>query len=98
MLAERLAEDAARFAGGWNFGPPGADAKPVSGSQTNWLSLGGMAHRGNAMRQCIPGSPLPQVRRVESEHLFGLAPTPSLTSGPRLDRGMVPRLSARGQS
>jgi CDP-glucose 4,6-dehydratase len=30
MLAERLAEDAARFAGGWNFGPPGADAKPVS--------------------------------------------------------------------
>jgi len=30
MLAERLAQDAARFAGGWNFGPAGADAKPVS--------------------------------------------------------------------
>jgi CDP-glucose 4,6-dehydratase len=30
MLAERLAEDASRFAGGWNFGPAEADAKPVS--------------------------------------------------------------------
>jgi CDP-glucose 4,6-dehydratase len=30
LLAERLAEDASRFAGGWNFGPAEADAKPVS--------------------------------------------------------------------
>jgi CDP-glucose 4,6-dehydratase len=30
MLAERLAEDASRFACGWNFGPAEADAKPVS--------------------------------------------------------------------
>ena len=30
MLAERLAEDAARFASAWNFGPAEADAKPVS--------------------------------------------------------------------
>jgi CDP-glucose 4,6-dehydratase len=30
MLAERLAGDASRFAGGWNFGPAEADAKPVS--------------------------------------------------------------------
>ena len=30
MLAERLAEDAPAFASGWNFGPVGADAKPVS--------------------------------------------------------------------
>lgn len=30
MLAEGLAEDAGRFASGWNFGPAKADAKPVS--------------------------------------------------------------------
>jgi len=30
MLAERLTKDAVRFAGGWNFGPAEADAKPVS--------------------------------------------------------------------
>jgi len=30
MLAERLAEDAFRFASGWNFGPAETDAKPVS--------------------------------------------------------------------
>lgn len=30
LLAERLAEDASGFAGGWNFGPAEADAKPVS--------------------------------------------------------------------
>jgi CDP-glucose 4,6-dehydratase len=30
MLAERLAEDASRFASGWNFGPGEMDAKPVS--------------------------------------------------------------------
>ena len=30
LLCERLAEDGARFASGWNFGPAEADAKPVS--------------------------------------------------------------------
>jgi CDP-glucose 4,6-dehydratase len=30
MLAEKLSEDPARFASGWNFGPADADAKPVS--------------------------------------------------------------------
>jgi len=30
VLAERLTEDATRFASGWNFGPVDADAKPVS--------------------------------------------------------------------
>lgn len=30
MLAERLSEDGARFATGWNFGPSDEDAKPVS--------------------------------------------------------------------
>jgi CDP-glucose 4,6-dehydratase len=29
-LAERLAQDAPRFAGGWNFGPAETDARPVS--------------------------------------------------------------------
>jgi len=29
-LAERLAEDASRFASGWNFGPVDSDARPVS--------------------------------------------------------------------
>jgi CDP-glucose 4,6-dehydratase len=33
MLAERLAEDASRFACGWNFGPTEVHAKPVS-----WLA------------------------------------------------------------
>ena len=33
LLAERLAEDASRYACGWNFGPAEADAKPVS-----WLA------------------------------------------------------------
>jgi len=30
ILAEKLSEDASRFASGWNFGPAEADAKPVS--------------------------------------------------------------------
>jgi CDP-glucose 4,6-dehydratase len=30
MLAERLAQDAPRFATGWNFGPTDDDAKPVA--------------------------------------------------------------------
>jgi CDP-glucose 4,6-dehydratase len=30
MLAERLAEDASRFASAWNFGPADGDAQPVS--------------------------------------------------------------------
>jgi CDP-glucose 4,6-dehydratase len=33
LLAERLSDDAARFAGGWNFGPEEADVRPVS-----WLA------------------------------------------------------------
>jgi len=46
MLAERLAQDAPKFASGWNFGPADADAKPVSwiadrlvrlwGSEASW--------------------------------------------------------------
>jgi CDP-glucose 4,6-dehydratase len=47
MLAERLIEDASRFASGWNFGPADADAKPVSwiadelarswGNRASWI-------------------------------------------------------------
>jgi CDP-glucose 4,6-dehydratase len=47
MLAERLAEDASRFASAWNFGPGEMDAKPVSwiadelarswGNGTSWI-------------------------------------------------------------
>ena len=46
MLAEKLSEDGAKFASGWNFGPADADAKPVSwiadrlvsswGNQASW--------------------------------------------------------------
>lgn len=46
MLAERLAQDAPKFASAWNFGPADADAKPVSwiadrlvglwGSEASW--------------------------------------------------------------
>jgi CDP-glucose 4,6-dehydratase len=53
MLAERLSEDAGRFASGWNFGPADADAKPVSwiadtltnlwGGNASW-SLDGSEH------------------------------------------------------
>jgi len=46
LLAERLSENGAKFASGWNFGPADADAKPVSwiadrlvaswGNQASW--------------------------------------------------------------
>jgi len=46
MLAERLSQDAPRFASGWNFGPADSDARPVSwianklvhswGEQASW--------------------------------------------------------------
>ena len=52
MLAERLSQDAPKFASGWNFGPADADAKPVSwiadrlvrawGSKASWSQDGGM--------------------------------------------------------
>lgn len=52
MLAERLAEDPARFASGWNFGPADEDAKPVSwiadelvrlwGSHASWRHDGSL--------------------------------------------------------
>jgi CDP-glucose 4,6-dehydratase len=52
MLAERLAQDASRFASGWNFGPAEMDAKPVSwiadelarcwGNSVSWIRDGGL--------------------------------------------------------
>ena len=55
MLAERLAENASRFASAWNFGPAEADAKPVSwiadelarlwGNRASWREDAGMHPR-----------------------------------------------------
>jgi CDP-glucose 4,6-dehydratase len=55
MLAERLTEDGARFASGWNFGPADTDAKPVSwiadelarswGKQASWSQDAGVHPR-----------------------------------------------------
>ena len=55
LLAERLTEDASRFATAWNFGPSDEDAKPVSwiadklarswGSQASWTHDGAMHPR-----------------------------------------------------
>jgi CDP-glucose 4,6-dehydratase len=52
MLAERLAQDASRFASGWNFGPAEMDTKPVSwiadelarcwGNSVSWIRDGGL--------------------------------------------------------
>ncbi len=61
MLAERLAEDSVRFASGWNFGPAGADAKPVSwiadelaalwGGDASWqLEAGAHPHESMLLR------------------------------------------------
>jgi CDP-glucose 4,6-dehydratase len=48
MLAERLTEDASRFAEGWNFGPADADARPVSWIAdklaNSWGSPGSWSH------------------------------------------------------
>jgi CDP-glucose 4,6-dehydratase len=41
ILAERLIEDASRFAEGWNFGPADADAKPVSWIADRLVTLWG---------------------------------------------------------
>jgi len=41
MLAERLAENAPRFASGWNFGPADPDVKPVSWIADELVSLWG---------------------------------------------------------
>jgi CDP-glucose 4,6-dehydratase len=61
MLAERLAEDGARYASGWNFGPADIDVKPVSwiadelvrlwGSGASWrLDSGAHPHEAQALK------------------------------------------------
>lgn len=61
ILAERLAEDGARFASGWNFGPADADIKPVSwiadelvslwGQEASWtLDSGAHPHEAHALK------------------------------------------------
>jgi CDP-glucose 4,6-dehydratase len=64
LLAERLFSDGSRFAGGWNFGPVEADAKPVRWildhltarlPGTHWKSVGG-AHPHEAQRLRLDSS------------------------------------------
>jgi CDP-glucose 4,6-dehydratase len=61
MLAERLAENGARFATAWNFGPEDEDAKPVSwiadklvrawGNNASWTHDGGIhPHEAHLLR------------------------------------------------
>jgi CDP-glucose 4,6-dehydratase len=47
LLAERLSQDASRFASGWNFGPVDADAKPVS-----WIANELVRLWGNSASWC----------------------------------------------
>lgn len=54
MLAERLAEDASRFASGWNFGPLDADAKPVSWIADEMVRLWGGRASWNRDGACHP--------------------------------------------
>jgi CDP-glucose 4,6-dehydratase len=61
MLAERLAQDGARYASGWNFGPADADVRPVSwiadelvrlwGANSSWaLDSGAHPHEAHALK------------------------------------------------
>ncbi|HVO63571.1 MAG TPA: CDP-glucose 4,6-dehydratase [Terriglobales bacterium] len=61
MLAERLAEDGARFASGWNFGPADTDTKPVSwiadelvrawGEPASWMQdVAAHPHESNVLK------------------------------------------------
>jgi CDP-glucose 4,6-dehydratase len=61
ILAEKLSEDASRFASGWNFGPVEMDAKPVSwiadklvqlwGDGTSWVQDSGThPHEAHALK------------------------------------------------
>lgn len=61
ILAERLAENGARFASGWNFGPADADIQPVSwiadelvqlwGTGASWtLDSGAHPHEAHALK------------------------------------------------
>jgi CDP-glucose 4,6-dehydratase len=61
ILAERLSENGARFASGWNFGPADADIKPVSwiadelvglwGNGASWtLDSGAHPHEAHALK------------------------------------------------
>jgi CDP-glucose 4,6-dehydratase len=45
LLAQRLFEEGARFAEGWNFGPPNIDARPVSEVMDRLTALWGMGLR-----------------------------------------------------
>ena len=99
MLAERLAEDADRFASAWNFGPAEADAKPVSwiadelvrswGNGASWSQDGGI-HPREAHYLKLDVS---KARACLDWH-----PCLPLNHGPRLDRRVVPCVPGRGRS
>ena len=99
MLAERLAEDASRFACGWNFGPADADAKPVS-----WIADELARSWGNGASWTRDAEAHPREAHFlkldasKARVLPGLASGASLAPGPRLDRRVVPRFPGRSRS
>ncbi len=54
LLAQRLAEEGARIAGAWNFGPPASDARPVSEIMDRAASLWGPGLRWEIDRGAHP--------------------------------------------
>uniref|UniRef100_A0A9E7ZVH5 CDP-glucose 4,6-dehydratase n=1 Tax=Bosea sp. NBC_00436 TaxID=2969620 RepID=A0A9E7ZVH5_9HYPH len=64
LLCERLAEDGARFASGWNFGPAEADARPVS-----WIADKLVSSWGEGASWAQDGTPHPaeaQLLRLDT--------------------------------
>lgn len=75
LLAERVAADAERFAGGWNFGPEREDHKPVSWIADTCVAAWG----GNARWQLETGAQPYEAKRLgvtyaRAESLLGWAP------------------------
>jgi CDP-glucose 4,6-dehydratase len=83
MLAERLAEDASRFASGWNFGPGEMDASPVS-----WIA-DELARRDAGLHP--PEAHFLKLNASKARGLPGLASSASFEANPGLGRGVVPR-------
>jgi CDP-glucose 4,6-dehydratase len=93
--AERLAEDASRFASGWNFGPGEMDASPVSwiadelarswGNGASWIRDAGLHP---------PEAHFLKLNASKARGLPGLASSASFEANPRLGRGVVPAFEA----
>ena len=99
MLAERLVEDASRFASAWNFGPADTDAKPVS-----WIAdelvpvVGGQRLVESGCRSAPAGGPLSQAGRLQGEGLLGLASSAALEPRPSAGSSSGTVLFRRGRS